>query len=141
MKKSFFGLCAMAMFALAMTSNSFDNTAFTANTVAEVVTPTMDADMSFDGRNSATISANGTSSSISGSGTISVTSAGGTGSGVITTTSSSSGGTTSGGTVTSSSSTSSTSSSSSSSSITTGGGSSICDYVTSSWLRSYFGCE
>lgn len=133
MKKSFFGFCAMALFALVFASNSFDNTAFTAGTVAEVVTPTINGDMDFDGRNSATISANGTSSSISGSGTVSVSSEGGTGSASIS--SSSSGGSSS------FSSSSSTSSSSSSSSTTTTGGSSICDYITSAYLRSIFGCD
>lgn len=120
MKKSFFGICAMAIFALAFTSNSFDNTAFTANTVAEVVTPTIQGDMDFDGRNSASISSNGTSSSISGSGTASVSSEGGTGSASVS---------------------SSSSGSSSTSSTTTTGGSNFCDFITSSYLRSLLGCD
>jgi hypothetical protein len=140
MKKSFFGICAMALFALAFTSNSFDNSAFTADTVAEVVSPTIYGDMDFDGRNSATISVNGTSASLSGSGTISVSSAGGTGSGTITTTTGG-GGTTGGSSVTNSSSTSSTTTSSTTSSTTTTGSSRICDYITSAYLRSLFGCD
>ena len=110
----------MAIFTLAFTSNSFDNTAFTASAVAEVVTPTIQGDMDFDGRNSASISANGTSSSISGSGTISVSSEGGTGSATIS---------------------SSSSGSSSTSSTTTSGGLNICDLITSSYLRSLLGCD
>ncbi|MEM6719331.1 MAG: hypothetical protein AAF611_08465 [Bacteroidota bacterium] len=142
MKKSFFGICAMALFALAFTSNSFDNSAFTADTVASLVTPTINGDMDLDGRNSATISVNGTSASISGSGSISVTSEGGTGSGSITTTST--GGGTSGGSSvnnTSSSSSTTTSSTTTSSTTTSSGGSGICAYISSSYLRSLFGCD
>ena len=143
MKKLFFSFCTVAVFAFVLTSNSFDNSAFTADTVASLSAATIDGEMDFDGRNFASISVNGQSASISGTESISVTSAGGTASGTITSTSSTGGSTTGvNPTFTSSSSTSSTTTSSSSSSLTTtSGGFNICDYITSAYLRDKFGCN
>jgi hypothetical protein len=147
MKKVFFSVCAVAIFTFALTSNSFDNSAFKADTVASLSVATVDGEMDFDGRNFASISTNGQTASISGSESISVTSDGGTGSGTIST-STTTGGSTTGvnPTFTSSSTTSSTSSTSSSSTLTsssttTSGGYDICDYITSAYLRARFGCN
>lgn len=131
MKKSFLSVFALAVFGLVAMSTSFDNAAFEAGTVVSPVSPTVAMSLVEDGRNSVsgTISTNGTSASSGGSGSgtfsASVSSEGGTGSFSATTSTGSGGGTfttttTSGG---------------------GGGGFDICDYITSAYLRSLFGCD
>jgi hypothetical protein len=149
MKKVFFSVCAVALFAFALTSNSFDNSAFRADTVASLSVATVDGEMDFDGRNFASISTNGQTASISGTESISVTSEGGTASGTITSYFYNNGGSTTGvnptftssSTTSSTSSTSSTSTLTSSSTTTTTGGFNICDFVTSAYLKAKLGCD
>ena len=133
MKKSFLSVFALAVFGMVAMSTSFDNAAFEAGTVINPVSPTVAMSMVEDGRNSTsgTISTNSTS-----------VSSGGSGSGTFSASVTSEGGV---GTFSSSSSSGSGGSTFTTTTTTSGGGSGggfdICDYITSSYLRSLLGCE
>ena len=148
MKKLVASTFSVTIMALVFMSTSFDNAAFEATTVSNVVDSSTEMAMDFDGRNftSGTLSVNGISST--GTQSFSISSGSGTGSFSSSTTTETGTFSSSSSTRSSSFSSSSFSSSSSTRRTSTTGGYALvsgsgesCDYISSSHIKSMIGCS